>query len=124
MNPLLILLGVHFVGDFLLQSDWMAVQKSKRWDALALHVGIYAICFAWWGPWFVALTFITHFVTDAVTSRITSALWFLPLVGDGMKPNWKQVELRSTRHWFFVAIGSDQLIHATTLAYTLQWVTR
>jgi hypothetical protein len=45
-----------------------------------------------------------HFVTDYITSRISSKLW--------AKQDW---------HRFFVTIGFDQLIHQATLAFTL-WV--
>lgn len=130
-----VVLAAHFVGDFLLQSDWMATNKSKRWDALALHVALYSICFAWWGVPFVALTFASHVVTDAVTSRITSRLWFFRMES-GV---WEQAEFAypkhdrtilnpwmpiegSRRHWFFVVIGFDQLIHAVTLAVTWHWL--
>lgn len=109
MNPLVLfaLLSIHFVADFVLQNDWMAINKSKRWDALTVHVGIYAACFFWFGVQFMALTFIAHFVQDAITSRITARLW--------------QAE---QRHWFFVVIGFDQLLHAGQLFLTLWLVTR
>lgn len=96
------LLAVHFIADFPLQTDWMALNKSKRWDALALHVTVYSACFLLFGVTFAAMTFASHFITDALTSRATSALW-----------------QRNQRHWFFVMIGFDQLIHASTLA--LAW---
>jgi hypothetical protein len=79
----------------------MATRKSTSWGALSWHVSVYSACFALWGLTFVALTWATHFVTDAVTSRINARLW--------------QTE---RRHWFFVAVGADQLIHATTLGLT------
>jgi Protein of unknown function (DUF3307) len=112
------LLVLHFVADFMFQNDWMAVNKSKRWDALALHVTIYSACFLGYGWQFGAITWVTHFLTDALTSRATSRLWFLPQVGSGMQPNWIQVEVKAYRHWFFVMIGFDQLIHAATLTWT------
>ena len=91
---ILALLVSHFVGDFLLQSDWMAKNKSKRFDALFLHVYFYSICFFRMGPTFVVITGLLHFVTDFFTSRATAYLW-----------DQKKV------HWFFVMIGFDQLIH-------------
>lgn len=119
----IVLLAAHFVGDFIFQSDWMATNKSKSWKALALHVLVYSAVIAGvfnWsyflrgdhfvlsqiavGKWF-ALTFISHFVTDAITSRINARLW-----------------QANERHWFFVGIGADQLIHAVTLALTFQIV--
>lgn len=131
MDIVYTLLVGHFVADFLAQSDWMAVNKSKRWDALAVHVLIYSgfvAAFAWmtaptpqgWGV-FVIVNAAAHFVQDALTSRLTSRLWFLPQVGYGMRPEWIQVEVRQTRHWFFVAIGFDQLLHYVTLFVTAGW---
>lgn len=124
------LLVTHFVADFMLQSDWMALNKSKRWWPLFLHCLLYALCFGWMGPNFVAVTFITHFLTDAVTSRITSRLWFIRLMLkredvidsselNALYPFHAAVD-SGLRHWFFVVIGLDQLIHYVTLALTLR----
>lgn len=35
----------HLVGDYLLQSDWMARHKHKRLDAVLLHVLFYTLPF-------------------------------------------------------------------------------
>ena len=139
MTLAFILIIAHFVGDFLLQSDWMALNKSKRWDALALHVVAYilalyavlassALLGAWSNPhasfddhWFYVVNAALHFITDAITGRITSRLWFLPQVGQGMRPEWIQVEVKSTRHWFFVVIGADQVLHYAALFLTASW---
>ena len=98
------LLILHFLGDFVLQSDWMAINKSKNWIALGIHCTVYSLVFApFYGLTFAGITFATHFITDALTSRLTSKLF-----------------QAGERHWFFVAIGGDQLIHAITLALTLR----
>ncbi len=136
MNAVYPLLVGHFVADFLCQSDWMALNKSKRWDALAAHVAVYMLVIAAIvgigtsgvraAPVPLLLWIITnataHFVQDALTSRLTSRLWFLPQVGQGMRPEWIQVEVKGGyRHWFFVAIGFDQLLHYVTLFVTANW---
>lgn len=109
----LAILLAHFVGDFLFQSDRVATGKSKSWLVLTEHVVCYAVAFlpfTWtyrietWIQWF-ALNMAAHFLTDAVTSRWTSRLY-----------------LAGKRHWFFVVIGLDQLIHAATLLTTAAWV--
>lgn len=143
---------VHFIADFIAQTDWMALNKSSRWEALALHVSIYTACFVWWvgisnggdlrlGLKFGAITLVTHFLTDAVTSRATAKLWFIrmipktqrerevPVVVDG-NPGIRYLDyhylgyhadlIPGRRHWFFVVIGLDQLIHYVTLALTWQ----
>lgn len=116
MIPLVL---AHFVGDFLFQSNWMALNKSRDWRALLAHVGVYSLCFIGWGWRFVALTFLFHLMTDAVTSRITSKLWFVR----GVVYRLGRIEVdydMAKRHWFFVVIGADQLIHYLTLAWTWQ----
>ena len=139
MKLFLILLTIHFVADFVLQTDWQAKNKSTNWEALSRHVGVYTLAFApfafyWFEPsvaWkFLTATFWLHFLTDAITSRINSRLW--PLVReDGI---WTQAEhtvpkhgrtlvnpfsFQGTPHWFFVGIGADQLSHAYALAWTV-----
>lgn len=124
------ILFTHFLADFVFQSDWMALNKSKHWDPLVIHGLVYAFCFyLGWGWHFACVTFVTHTLTDAVTSRVTSSLWFIDL----MEPVKSRVTLKyptfefarvypRKRHWFFVVIGLDQLIHFTTLALTLKYL--
>ena len=124
------LIVAHFAADFLYQTDKMALNKSKSWGWLAFHVGIYSgimaiVAGGLFFPFdmrsqviFLSVTFVTHFVTDALTSRATSKLWFFERsYGDG--PNLWIAKEPSTRHWFFVMIGLDQLVHYVTLAATL-----
>ena len=114
MIPLLLLLSVHFVADFVLQNDWMATDKSKSWKALLAHTATYSVCFFAFAPWmqwgamFVFVTFVLHTITDAITSRITTRIW------NSTHPE--------ARHWFFVTIGADQLIHAWSLGLTYLWL--
>lgn len=124
--PLTLLLA-HFVGDFILQTDEMALNKSKNWGALFLHCGAYILPFVLWGPLFVAVTFAAHFVTDAITSRITSKLWFITLaprseVNKNLRWPYFAKVAEGKRHWFFVMIGFDQLIHFATLALTYRFI--
>ena len=116
-----VLLVAHFVGDFICQSDWMALSKSKLWVALAYHVGVYIsvvslvvaafqppspypyVELLQFGAW-VSVNSFAHFVQDAITSRINARLW-----------------QANERHWFFVGIGADQLFHYVTLFVTAGW---
>lgn len=117
---LLWILVVHFIADFICQSDWMAQNKSKSNDALGIHVAIYTMVLLFSSiplalmlqvsngnlvlVW-VAFNGGMHFVTDYITSRINARLW-----------REKKV------HWFFVGVGADQLIHYLTLALTMIWL--
>lgn len=121
MRLIYTILIAHFVADFICQSDWMAINKSKRWDALGWHVLVYTAVIGLFvsvilppspypytsltlfGLW-VVMNAGAHFVQDAVTSRINAQLW-----------------QANQRHWFFVGIGFDQLVHYITLLLTAQW---
>ena len=56
----------HAIGDYVIQSDWMATEKVKRSLAAAIHVVTYAIPFLFLRPTAAALAVIvaTHFVID------------------------------------------------------------
>lgn len=144
MWPFFYLLAVHWMADLVLQTHWQASNKSKNWNALARHVGVYtlvlgAASLVLWINWYVAVMFALlngalHFATDYLTSRWTSRL-FAPAMRDTVKVinftetyrhaptevDLRLMEVDPARHWhnFFVVIGLDQLIHQATLAATL-----
>lgn len=112
--------NLHWIGDFLLQTRWMAENKSKDWGALAAHVaclttvlivGMFALELHMpaFDPFrlgaFVLSNGVLHFATDAITSRITSRAW--------SKGNAKH---------FFDTIGFDQFVHMTTYIGTFTWL--
>jgi len=102
---ILLLVWMHFVADFILQSDKMAKSKSSSSFWLLLHVVTYSIPFVFFGWIFALVNGAAHFITDWITSRITSKLW-------------EQKEV----HWFFAVIGFDQAIHMTTLILTYKYL--
>lgn len=57
---------LHVIGDYVLQSDWMATEKTKRSLAALAHVVTYALPFLLLTTSPVALAVIagTHFVID------------------------------------------------------------
>lgn len=56
----------HAIGDYILQSDWMALEKTKKSVACLLHVLTYSIPFTFLTDSWPAILFIagTHFVID------------------------------------------------------------
>ena len=96
------IIWAHFFGDFILQSDWMAKNKSDNLTALVLHGLSYGVPLIYFGWEFACVNMGWHMAVDAVTSKITKQLW-----------------LAEKRHWFFVIIGADQAIHLTVLIATM-----
>lgn len=56
----------HMIGDYLLQSDWMAVEKTKRWLPAILHGLTYTIPFLFLthNIWALLLIASTHIIID------------------------------------------------------------
>lgn len=120
MTLFLALITVHFIADFVLQTNWMAIEKSKRWDALLLHVTVYTLCFVWMGWWFTLITFVLHFAVDFFTSRLGRRWFFFePLEGTWVRNVW--VPRPKYRYPFFVLLGFDQLLHVYSLVLAARW---
>ncbi len=98
---LIALVLMHFVADFIFQTDWVAKGKSTSNPILFWHVTLYCIPFLFISIEFAVINALLHFITDWFTSRATSYLW-----------------KKEQRHWFFVVIGLDQAIHMICLFST------
>lgn len=100
---LLSILITHFIADFVLQSDKMAINKSTSISWLTVHIATYSISMMLIFGWKYALVNgLLHWAIDFGTSKWTSYLW-----------------KKGDRHNFFVVIGLDQLLHATCLILTI-----
>lgn len=122
LELIIMILLVHWIADFVAQTDKEATNKSSDFAALLSHTATYSVI------WFAALliigviamggdaiseyyaafvmkftfiTFITHTVIDYYTSKANAILW-----------------KKDKRHEFFVSIGFDQLLHYIQLFAT------
>ena len=94
-----LILITHFVADFVLQSDYVAKNKSKSNWVLLQHGTIYMIPFIIIiSPLYGLVNAILHIAVDYFTSRATGKLW-----------------AAGKTHDFFLVIGFDQLLHSLTL---------
>jgi hypothetical protein len=101
---------IHLLGDFVFQTNEMALNKSKSNYWLTLHVLVYTlVTFLGWNFCLlqpsilysiedlfkvIILVFTTHWITDYITSRISS----------------KYFEKKDNHNGFLV-IGIDQVLH-------------
>lgn len=93
----------HFVGDFLLQNDYTALNKSKDNLVLFIHCFMYTVMFIFIFNYIgLFLILLSHFIIDYVTSRVNVYLY------------------DKNRHWFFTDIGFDQMLHVVILIALLQ----
>jgi len=114
-NILLLILIVHFIADFMLQTHEQAVNKYKINEYLGYHISIYSLCwfFMTWYIFnnikyafiFAVITFLCHFITDAITS------------------NWSKYYFdKKDYHNGFVIIGIDQILHYIQLYLTFKLI--
>jgi hypothetical protein len=126
---------IHWIADFVLQTDKQAKGKSKNWNDLLSHTLTYSFVWlfiggciylnqfkpyniewnkamnSYWSYWiprgllFVLITFIAHTITDYFTSRLNSRLWAEGKV-----------------HNFFVSVGADQVYHYIQLFLTYYYL--
>jgi hypothetical protein len=104
LKILLAIFWLHFLGDFVLQTDEMAQNKSKSDMWLSLHILIYMLPLSLLGWKYALINAFIHWHIDWISSRISSRMWAEKKV-----------------HWFFVVIGADQALHMTTLLLTLRF---
>lgn len=121
-NILLIIIG-HYIADFVLQNEKIAINKSKNSNVLFNHAVYYS------SAWFIILlfnnididlfkilifviiTFIFHFSTDFISSRITSRLFKKKIFYTNI-PNFGA----------FSIIGLDQVFHYVQLFLTFKLI--
>ena len=47
LTEIFFIIIIHFIGDFVLQTDKQAKGKSKNWSDLLMHTLTYSITFFW-----------------------------------------------------------------------------
>jgi hypothetical protein len=101
----------HFIGDFLLQTSWMAQYKATKWIPLLTHVTIYTIVVAVFGflsgglsLWGILIIFIGHVILDR---KKFVSFWVKNIQrADGPSQGW-------------LSIVADQIFHLILLAIAI-----
>jgi len=102
VNPFI----AHLVGDFILQNEWMAVNKRRKSFVCLVHVLVYLLPFlltglAWWQ---LVLIGVAHFAQD----RSGFVLWWIK--------TYKRVP---EKHWGGIPLLIDQGFHLLMIELTL-----
>jgi len=133
MDPALLVFGgllAHAVGDYLIQSDWMALEKTKRWWPAIAHAVSYGLPF-------LALTrsrpaLLVIVVTHAVIDRYRLArgiVWAKNLLAP-QRYRYPWSECRATGYhqdrpaWMAVwlMIIADNTLHVVINSAALLWL--
>lgn len=124
-------LVAHAVGDYILQSHWMATNKTKQHVAAAVHAVTYTLPFLLitQNPWAMALICGSHFLIDRYRlARFVVWAKNGPFVIED-KPRWKITMLPVTATGYaddvpawlsvWLLIAADNIIHVVCNAAAL-----
>ncbi len=134
----------HEIGDYLLQSDWMAQTKAKDKFAATIHGLVYAMPFIFLGAsplaWFVI--WFTHAIIDHYRlarylvwlKNFLAPKWLSGVAKDGWSPawyrnhTWKQCDKTGYHNdsppWLSVwlMIRADNIIHIVINGLALRYL--
>lgn len=113
MSPFDFLLLAHLLGDFPLQTSWLAINKMNKWLPLIVHSALYTtvigiislVGFGGLVPCQLLIIMLTHVILD----RRTLVAWWIHHI---MRTNL------SENRWLGIMV--DQIFHVTILALILQ----
>jgi hypothetical protein len=121
-------LVAHGVGDYILQSHWMALGKTSRWSVAALHAASYTVPFLLLTHSPLAL--LTIALTHAVIDRYRLAryvVWARNALG-GMPLAWEECSstgMPSETPTFlsvWLLIITDNLLHVIINGAAIRWL--
>ena len=118
---------LHLIGDFITQSDWMAVNKNKHsWPALC-HAVVYSLPFFLIGsPLAVGVVFASHFLIDRYR-LVRHVIWAKNCLSPTRHP-WSECSQtgfhKSMPDWFatWLMIVADGTLHLTCNYCCLRWL--
>lgn len=116
MSPIVAVLVAHLLGDWVIQTDWAAANKTKKWSAMFEHLLTYHVALmlalalsttpapiAWMT---VGISFVTHGFLD----RRWPVVWLLEHTGSA---NF------SRQMWGVLC--ADQALHISILLLCIGW---
>jgi len=113
MSPFDFLLIAHLIGDYPLQTSWMAMNKANDWLPLFVHSTLYTfiiglislIGFGGLAPWQLFTIFLAHILLDR---RTFVAWWVNKIMRTSLSEN----------RWLGIMV--DQVFHVCIFAFILQ----
>lgn len=122
-------LVAHAIGDYILQSDWMATEKTKCNLAASAHAFCYSLPFLLLYPCLCAWSVIvaTHFIIDR-WRLARYVVWAKNFLGPGNRP-WAECAVTgyppTTPPWLatWLLIIVDNIMHILCNALALTYLT-
>lgn len=99
----------HLIGDYILQNDWMALNKKKKSFSALVHVITYCIPFVFCHLelWQILLIGIQHYFVD----RTNFVVWFMKVKGS------EKFATGPCSPWSIIVI--DNILHILWIAFVV-----
>ncbi len=118
---------LHLIGDYILQSDWMATEKTKRYSAAFAHALVYSLPFLLFRP--SPAAWLVIFATHELIDRYRLAR-YLVWAKNWLGPNRPWSECSATGYpadrpaWLAVwlLIIADNICHIAINGAALRWL--
>ena len=123
INIIIAIIIIHWIADFVDQSEREATEKSRNPTMLTAHIIGYTVVWMFAISvyelfnkhsdtklfLFIPITFVCHWLTDYFTSKVNTGL---------------AIEAKRTTKWhdFFVNVGFDQMLHYIQLFLTYYYL--
>ena len=119
---------LHLLGDYVLQTDWMAQHKTKRISVAIIHSALYALPFLLLTHSVMALSviFATHVISDRY--RLARFVVYAKNKATNRTLRWAEVSAtgypRDTPPWlaFMLLMIVDNTMHITINYVALRWL--
>jgi len=107
----------HLLGDFVLQTDWQAMNKKKHtlrgWWACSVHCALYTLavcaCTGWWSKRLAVLVFLSHFPID----KTLIVARYMRFVGSFRRVIMDPTVDMNHKTWAYLLV--DNTVHLTLL---------
>jgi hypothetical protein len=119
-NTLTLAIIGHLVGDYLLQNDWMALNKKKWFFPLSIHCWLWSVSVmlftGWeWNPgWRPAIVFTVLFLTHLIQDGTDLIPRWMKLIGQN------QFLIGPCAPWSCIVV--DNVWHIVTLWAVWRWL--
>jgi hypothetical protein len=108
MNLAAAIIG-HMVGDYLLQNDWMAANKTSSGPVCVVHAALWTAavvaCGSIWNPWAALWLFWTHLLIDRFRLAPKSMDWTGQSAFRSAMAPWSSIVVDNTWHLVTILVA-------------------
>jgi hypothetical protein len=129
MSAFLWQLACHVVGDHLLQTEWMARNKTRHWYPALVHSVVYCLPFLFLNPSWQAIAVIggTHFLIDHTGRKFHYDWWvkhWSPMHFYGNPPPEEEKPLveKPGQEVIWLTVFIDEVAHVAINYFALSWL--